>query len=140
MEKITSVDSAKDTMLIAQLMGYNVIVYKGLATYDGNTIAKTVGEKQKLWEGLDLEFTGRHCKDVSYPFATDWNYLMPILSRIESLGFNSKIDTNHTWIFSTKNANQYKSVLVGGNSKKENTYKAILQFADWYLKQQKKGS
>lgn len=75
---------------IANFMGYKTIPYNGninTPIYNGNKYAKTVGEQQKLWGGLDLEFTGRFTERVNYPFETDFNYLIPVIRRIEEQGY-----------------------------------------------------
>lgn len=80
----------KNTVLIAEFMGYEVIPYQGneyKPIFNGNKFAKTVGEQKALWNGLDLQFTGRFTEFVKYPFDTDFNYLLPIIRRIEQQGY-----------------------------------------------------
>lgn len=75
---------------IAQFMGYEIIPYNGdrnKLIYNGNKFAKTLKEKKDLWGGLDLEFTGRFVECVNYPFDTDFNYLLPVIKRIEENGY-----------------------------------------------------
>ena len=76
----------KINTLIAKFMGYEIIPYNGnkdMPIFNGNKYAKTVGQQKSLWGGLDLQFTGRFTKRVSYPFNTDFNYLIPVIKRIE---------------------------------------------------------
>ena len=80
----------KTNTLIAEFMGYETIPYKGnknVPIYNGNKYAKTVGEQKALWGGLDLQFTGRFTERVNYPFDTDFNYLIPVIKRIEEQGY-----------------------------------------------------
>ena len=77
----------ENNRLIAEFMGYEVIQYKGQPTYNSNPCARTIGEQRALWNGLDLEFTGRFVEQVSYPFDTDFNYLLPVIRRIEEQGY-----------------------------------------------------
>jgi len=75
---------------IAEFMGYEVIPYKGNELnpiYNGNRFAKTVGELRELWGGLDIMFTGAFVKEAIYPFDTDFNYLLPVIKRIEEQGY-----------------------------------------------------
>ena len=37
--------------------------------------------------GLDLQFNGRFTEKVKYPFDTDFNYLLPVIKRIEEQGY-----------------------------------------------------
>jgi len=80
----------KINRLIAEFMGYEVIPYQHneyRPIYNGNKYAKTVGEIKKLWGGLDLQHTGRFVENVTYPFDTDFNYLLPVIKRIEEQGY-----------------------------------------------------
>jgi hypothetical protein len=73
--------------VFAYFMGFEIIDYKGKQIYNGNKNAKTIGELKTLWGGLYLEHTGRWVKDVKYPFNTDFNYLIPVIRRIEEQGY-----------------------------------------------------
>jgi hypothetical protein len=83
-------EAIQNTVLIAQFMGYEVIPYQHNQynpIYNGNKFAQTVGQQKDLWNGLDLQFTGRFTQVVNYPFDTDFNYLLPIIRRIEESGY-----------------------------------------------------
>ena len=79
----------KTNRLIAEFMGYEIISYNGSEKliYNGNRFAKTLGEQKKLWNGLELQFTGRFVENVKYPFDTDFNYLIPVIRKIEEQGY-----------------------------------------------------
>lgn len=75
---------------IAEFMGYEVVLYQHNVLnpiYNGNKYAKTIGELAALWDGLPLVFTGRFVNRVTYPFLTDFNYLIPVIRRIEEQGY-----------------------------------------------------
>ncbi len=124
----------KNTRRIAEFMGYNVISYKGQPTFNGNKFAKTIGETRKLWGGLDLEFTGRFIKDVNYPFETDFNYLIPIIRRIEEQGFVVCIAGIKYQVYKVMDeSNPITSWVCGDLSKKtEMAYHLIIDFLEWY--------
>lgn len=85
MEKLVKISRT-----IAEFMGYDVINYQHneyRPIYNGNKYAKTVGEQKALWCGLDLQFTGRFTENTTYPFDTNFNYLIPVIKRIEEQGF-----------------------------------------------------
>ncbi len=87
-------NNQENTRLIAELMGYEVIDYqhnKFNPIYNGNKNAKTVGQQKELWQGLDLQFTGRFVSNVNYPFSDKWEYLMPVIAEIERNGYVVKI-------------------------------------------------
>lgn len=80
----------KTSRLIAEFMGYEVIPYQHneyRPIYNGNRFAKTIGEQKLLWGGLDLQFTGRFTENATYPFDSDFNYLIPVIKQIEEQGF-----------------------------------------------------
>lgn len=80
----------KTNTLIAEFMGYETIPYNGnknVPIYNSNKYAKTIGEQKALWGGLDLQFIGRFAEKVKYPFDTDFNYLLPVIKRIEEQGY-----------------------------------------------------
>ena len=76
--------------VIAEFMGYNIIPYQHneyRPIYDGSKFFKTIGEQKTLWGGLEMQFTGRFVENVRYPFDTDFNYLLPVIRRIEEQGY-----------------------------------------------------
>lgn len=89
-QEITETEAIKNTVLIAQFMGYEVTLYQNnqyKPIYAGRKSALTIGAQKALWNGLDLQFTGRFTECVRYPFDTDFNYLLPIIQRIEESGY-----------------------------------------------------
>ena len=133
--------NTENNKLIAEFMGYEIIEYqhgKYRPIFNGNKYAKTIGELKELWGGLDLQFTGRFTECVIYPFSSDWNYLMPIIKRIESLGFEvliGRISCQVNSVLDRENA--ISSMVCGDVSKKiEITHQAVIQFIKWYNNQQ----
>ena len=118
--------------LIAEFMGYEVINYKGKPTYNGNEYAKTFGEKRKLWGGLDLHFTGRLVRDVEYPFNTDFNYLLPVIKKLEDNGYVVHIAGISYKIYKVLDeTNPIVSLCCGDTSKKtEMVCSLITQFIE----------
>lgn len=87
MENLTLAEINKT---IAEFMGYEIIAYKGdknKLIYNTNKFARTIGEEKELWGGLSLQFTGRFVEYTQFPFNTDFNYLIPIIKRIEEAGY-----------------------------------------------------
>jgi len=75
---------------IAEFMGYEIIPYqnnKSNLIYNGNKNAQTYGQRKALWGGLDIEFTGRFVEQVKYPFDKEFNLLIPVIERIERMGY-----------------------------------------------------
>lgn len=80
--------------------------------------------EQLIVYGNEFENGRRH---THLHFTTDWNWLMAIITKIESLGYQVKIDTNYTQIF-VRGGN----ILIGGNGKLNNTVSAVKDFINWY--------
>lgn len=132
-----TIETTLDSRLIAEFMGYEVINYQHgefRPIYNGNKYAKTIGEQKKLWGGLDLQFTGRFTENIQYPFATDWNYLMPIVTKIEELGYEVLIGRISCNINEMMQREKPIVSLVCGdiNKKKEIVYDAVIQFIKHY--------
>jgi hypothetical protein len=127
----------KNTTLIAEFMGYNVIPYQHneyRPIYNGNKYAKTIGEQRALWGGLDLQFTGRFTEQVQYPFNTDFNYLVPIIKRIEEQGYVVAIAGISYKVYRVLDEkNPIVALVCGDLSKKtEMVYDTIINFLEWY--------
>lgn len=121
--------------LIAEFMGYETIPYNGnknVPIYNGNKYAKTVGEEKALWNGLDLQFTGRFTERVKYPFDTDFSYLIPVIKRIEEQGYVVAIAGIKYQIYKVLDEkNPIVSFVCGDLSKKtEVTCDLIVSFID----------
>ena len=94
----------KDNKLIAEFMGLDIIT-------DGISLFDTTFKSLKKYN-------------------EDWNELMPVIYKIESLGLNIPITI---YWHSTIIGNQ--SVALGYYNKGdrlENTYKAVVEFIKWY--------
>jgi hypothetical protein len=75
-------------------------------------------------DGNEFESGRRH---THLFFTDDWNWLMAVITKIESLGYQVKIDTNYTQIF-TKGLN----IIIGGEGKLTNTVTAAKDFINLY--------
>ena len=120
--KIEMETQVKTNTLIAEFMGYETIPYNGnvnVPIYNGNKYAKTIGEQNALWNGLDLQFTGRFTEKVNYPFDTDFNYLLPVIRRIEEQGYVVAIKGISYQIYKVMDeSNPIVSLVCGDLSKK----------------------
>lgn len=122
---------------IAKFMGYEVILYNGDLTrfiYNGNKFAKTVGQLKRFWGGLDMQYTGRFVECVQYPFHTDFNYLVPVIRRIEEQGFAVHIAGIKYQVYRVLEEDKPIISLVCGNlyKKTEMVYDLIIAFIEWY--------
>lgn len=128
--------SIKISTLIAEFMGYEIIPYNGSnhEIYNGNKYAKTVGEQKTLWGGLDLQFTGRFTEKATYPFDTDFRYLIPVIRRIEEQGYVVAIKGISYQVYKVLDEqNPIVSLVCGDLTKKtEMTCDLIISFIEWY--------
>lgn len=127
--------SVKISRAFAEFMGYKVIPYQHneyKPIYDGNKFAKTVGEQKALWCGLDLQFTGRFTEKATYPFDTDFNYLIPIIKRIEEQGYVVAIRGISYQVYKVMDEqNPIVSLVCGDLSKKtEMTCELLVSFIE----------
>jgi len=113
-----------DNELIAEFMGLqskNVPVYKYID--DPNPVRKEVyliGVKQYSVDKLK--------------YHTSWNWLMPVVEKIESLGYRVLIVTDEVDIESNAKNSIQKSfgTYCPDGTKKGATYKAVVGFINWY--------
>jgi hypothetical protein len=68
-------------------------------------------------------------------YDTDWNWLMPVVEKIESLGYNVDICQTTVDIFKKTNWND-EVVCKKEASKLEAVYSAVLSFLKWYNENQ----
>lgn len=83
---------------------------------------------------------------INYPFEvselnydTDWNRLMQVVEKIESLGYketNVYVDISEGTFIHTLESNIEIAEVFGG-TKIENTYNACVEFVKWYNEQKK---
>jgi hypothetical protein len=66
-------------------------------------------------------------------FDTDWNWLMPVIRKIEELGNDVLITTNYIQI--AFDEGEQFIVIDDLNIKIDSVYKAVIEFINWYNKQ-----
>ena len=83
--------------------------------------------------GLDLEYTGRFTEYVNYPFDTDFNYLLPVIRRIEDNAYVVAIKGISYQVYRVlDDKNPIVSLVCGDNTKKtEMTCELIVSFIEW---------
>jgi hypothetical protein len=128
MEKILLINQT-----FAKFMGYEIVEYQNNVynpIYDGNKEFKTIGEEKSLWGGLELHFTGRFTNAVKYPFDTDFRYLLPIIYKIEKMGYVVAIKGISYQIYKVMDEqNPIVSLVCGDLSKKtELVCSLLMQF------------
>ena len=72
--------------------------------------------------------------DTSLPFDTSWDWLMPVVKKIESLGFVVEITSIFCYIYKKPAKYNYHVNMVG-DDKIDATLKAVVEFIKWYNSQ-----
>jgi len=71
-------------------------------------------------------------KSINYH--TSWDWLMPVVEKIESLGYEVQIRNTDCIIFQLLDTIKYKPIvdISSGNGKKDSTYIAVVEFIKDY--------
>jgi len=72
-----------------------------------------------------IEAWGKYAK-----YNSDWNWLMEVVEKIESIGFTFELKKN--WVRITRKGESIILSLRGGKSKIEVVYNACVEFIKWY--------
>jgi len=125
-----------ENRIIAEFMGYEVINYQHSQfnpIYNGHKSAQTIEQQKELWNGLELQFTGRFVSDAKFPFKTDFNYLIPIIRKIEEMGFVVLIAGIKYQVYRILEENNPIIGLVCGDlsKKTEMVCDLIIRFIEW---------
>jgi hypothetical protein len=108
--------------LIAQFMGNDTDEY-GSDVYVPKEMM--FNSKSKCMQGV---FDFNECE-----FHTDWNWLMPVIRKIEELGNDVLITTNYIQI--AYDEGEQFIVIDDLNIKIDSVYNAVVEFINWYNKQ-----
>ena len=102
-------------------------------------ITEFMGYYKYAWIGHTMYIfeDDNHRAEVDLHYHSDWNWLMPVVEKIESLGY--KVDISK-WENS-----QYCGIYLNGkkiagnetNTKIEAVYNACIEFIKWYITQNK---
>mgnify|MGYP003400855777 FL=1 len=111
-------NTIKNNRLIAEFMG---LAYCDRHMYEG-------------WY-KSSEFNYRICDDDGLQYHTSWDWIMPVVEKIESMNYTVTIRQGHVSICS----NSYrKPYYTGGDNVEINkiqaVYQAVVEFIEWYNK------
>ena len=86
---------------------------------------------------MDIQVRTRVVGGISYRPDKYWECLMPVVEKINSLGYHTMINGvdfhNHQWT-AIYNKDRVTIANIHGYSLKDNTYKAVIKFIKWYNK------
>ena len=112
---------------------------KIIAKFMGATLTKDLQIMYPVYEG-----DSSYVKDLKYHL--DWNWLMEVVEKIESLGYRTLTENECFMItksklssFDVRSKDDYNTIFSDnyeinhyGGSKKENVYNACVEFIKWY--------
>lgn len=126
--------------LILTFLGIQFIDYKGKRTSNGHVTAKTIGDIKKFF-GKEVMTSGQSIDQINWwDFENDWDDLMFLIEKIESLGFKSNLKGSMDEIdfeFYNKKFNVGMCANKDDLTKKEVIYSTSLRFIEWYNEQNK---
>ena len=109
---------------------------KIIAEFMGATLTKDLQIMYPVYEG-----DSSYVKDLKYHL--DWNWLMEVVEKIESLptmkdngNFFFEIHQDSVTVFNSTRMDIIIEV-IGQGSRINNTYQAVIEFIQWYNKQNK---
>jgi hypothetical protein len=90
----------------------------------------------KVPEGEDLKYLAYHLNLNKMPYHTSWDWLMPVVEKIESLGYDSRIMGNNSdggfLCDFVDGDNNEAACKTNYTSKLEAVYAAVVAFIQWY--------
>ena len=109
--------------LLAEFMGYvnTTQTDRDFNIYEGNEMI-IKGKPKQLMEAMSMEFH------------SDWNWLMQVVEKIESLNFAIKVVVNEALIF-CEDWESLDYIYAIEKTKIEATYNACVEFVKWYNEQ-----
>ena len=112
-----------------------------IAEFMGGRVAYVSYGKKDVWVFPFREDEGG-CDTLL--FDTSWDWLMPIVEKIEGLGYITSITTGSCVICAGAELEKREDISlfswhsgVNYNTKLHNTYEAVVEFIRWYNSQQK---
>jgi hypothetical protein len=126
-------ETIEKNRLIAQFMGCeptpDALDRSVLAYYIGDVIINADNSKNENDENVF------HPEDMQ--FHTDWNWLMPVIDKIESMGYWVDYTKGDVFIYD----DNYNLVIPNPMHENEDTklsihYKAVVEFINWYNNKQ----
>lgn len=77
-----------------------------------------------------FEKDGRHIFDSVLQYDTKWDWMMPVVERIEKLGRVNEVSIKGKWCFINCSGNDFRS--RGEISKIDAVWNTVIQFITWY--------
>ena len=106
----------EDNKLIAEFMGWE---------YDENNDWYFTPHRVEVTDGI---YDNEVPSDL-FEFHTSWNWLMPVVEKIQSLGYEVQIRNTDCIIFQLLDTLKYKPIVdISSGNGKDSTYDAVVEF------------
>jgi len=104
-------------------------VYPGKAPKDNRGLAQFKNKDGRFYSRPIHDGVG---ENATIPFNSDWNYLMPVIEKIESFGYCFFIQNESSWIKPGWASLKPKEIDILADSKIEAAFKASVEFVNWW--------
>ena len=84
----------------------------------------TKQEEERIWYRPGDDFPCNYLRTVELEFETSWDWIMPVVEKIESMGYFVMIN-KWTSVYTGTENNRIEVTTVSGKNKLQNTVKAI---------------
>ena len=89
---------------------------------------------KSFWHKSNIATEKQICKENNLQFHSDWNWLMEVVEKIESLGYRIEIVKHICRIYLSNK----ETIIISENTPKiEAVYNAVVEFIKWYNNQNK---
>lgn len=115
-----------------------IALFMGLTQYFGTEEYPQTEKDGLFMINANEHITRRYV--IQPPYNKDWNWLMTVVEKIESMGFWINIVHGYVTIGKILSEDHFietKTQSCGENVKIESVYNSIVEFIDWHNKQQK---
>ena len=118
----------KDNKLIAEFMGFT--------NDETNNLGVIWYDNEETYLMISSRFENSNCFDENQlNFHKSWDWLMPVVEKIESLGYNIHIRDCDCVIYNWTDKSTDKLLNIeSGKGKRDSTYKAVVEFIKYYNK------
>ena len=120
-----------------------IAVFMGFFKFEETPITKTPIYKLLDWSGNPIHPYYGPMRPEQMQFNNSWDWLMPVVERIESLNYQHAISIGAIRVFchTTESADcvdfEYGTSIGNGKSKIQAVYSAVVHFINWYNEQSK---
>lgn len=130
-------NTTENNKLIAEFLGYEFIDGDFKVPHADKTNNSDFKEWCPTYWDNDLDSGGYLVVPCNLMFHLDWNWLMEVVEKIESLEYNVEFSKNHCIIIAEIEKVDSKRITKYSEIKIKAVYNACVEFIKWYNEQNK---